>query len=191
MAADSLHRHLRARLRLRRGSSCCVGLAFRSLRARPGRGRRTVPFAPPPPPGGDPPSGSANGWDARAAGTRARGAPSPALQSRGGAAAAARTAYLFISDVCSRRHGNRSIFSGVTGAPLLSNLPGTRIAKRLPPLLLTILRPPLQSRPLLPGVESHPFTPPKLPLQLHPFLGMGIPVPRISRTPAISQLLFH
>ena len=105
VAADSLHLRLPTLLRTTLAAVVAAAAPWGSelaclQRAGPGRGRRTVPFAPPP--GGDPPpSGSANGGDARAAGTRARRGPSPALESRGGAAAAARTAYLFISDVCS------------------------------------------------------------------------------------------
>lgn len=83
------------------------------------------------PPGGDPPSVSANGEGARAAGTRTRGVPSPARLSRGGAAAATGL-LIYLFPMCAPRcHGNRSIFSGVGRAPLVLNLAGTEMAKRL------------------------------------------------------------
>lgn len=83
------------------------------------------------PPGGDPPSVSANGEGARAAGTRTRGVPSPARLSRGGAAAATGL-LIYLFPMCAPRcHGNRSIFSGVGRAPLVLNLAATEMDKRL------------------------------------------------------------
>lgn len=84
------------------------------------------------PPGGDPPSVSANGEGARAAGTRTRGGvPSPARLSRGGAAAATGL-LIYLFPMCAPRcHGNRSIFSGVGRAPLVLNLAATEMDKRL------------------------------------------------------------
>lgn len=78
VAADTLHLRLPTLLRTTLAAAAARGSELACLqRARPGRGRRTVPFAPPP--GGDPPpaSGSANGGDPRAAGTRARRGPLP------------------------------------------------------------------------------------------------------------------
>lgn len=79
MAAHALHRASGAA----GGDRSCAGSAL--ARSAPRAEDCTIP------PGGDP-SRSANGADVRAAGTRARGAASPALSR----AEAAATAYLFI-----------------------------------------------------------------------------------------------
>lgn len=103
VAADTLHLLLPTLLRTTLAAAAARGSELACLqRARPGRGRRTVPFAPPP--GGDtppPPPALPMAGTRGLRGPGPAGAPSPALESRGGAAAAARTAYLFISDVCS------------------------------------------------------------------------------------------
>lgn len=97
VAADSFHRRLPAPLRApRTAAEAARGSALG--RCRPGRGRRTVPF---PPPGGDDPPLWLRQWRGRAGcGDPGPRGPLPRAESRGGAAAVDRTAYLFISDVC-------------------------------------------------------------------------------------------
>lgn len=181
VAADSLHRCLQHYAPgTAGGSRGCAELRFSSLRARPGRGRRTVPF--PPPNRGVTPSGSANGWDARAAGTRARGAPSPAL-SPAGARLLQPGLLIYLQAMCApRRHGNRSIFSGVTRVPRFQTSPGQgllrggRFSSYSGPLcrdapLLSVVRG---------GVFIHSLLQPST-VNCPPFSGMGIPITGISK----------
>lgn len=129
VAAHSLHRRpglglgLHGRRRLR-GARCSL------TRGGPGWGAGGGLYHSPP--GGDPPSVSANGEGARTAGTWTRGIPSPARLSRGGAAAATGL-LIYLFPMCAPRcHDNRSIFSGVSRAPLVLNLASTtEMAKRL------------------------------------------------------------
>lgn len=124
VAAHSLHRCPGLGLGLHGGG--CAGLSARSLAAGARAEDCTIR-----PLGVTPPSVSANGEGARAAGTRTRGVPSPARLSRGGAAAATGL-LIYLFPMCAPRcHGNRSIFSGVGRAPLVLNLAATEMDKRL------------------------------------------------------------
>lgn len=176
MAADSLHRRLPARLWAPRRQQR-LRWARRSLAAgRAGARAEDRTIRPPHWGGVTPPPALPM------AGTRGRRGPGPAgppppRSSPAGARLRQPGRLIYLFPMCApRRHGNRSIFSGVTRAPQLSNLPGTGIATR-PSLLLAVLGPPLQRRLPLPGVESQPFTPSNLPLQLLSFSGMGILTP--------------
>lgn len=185
MAADSFHRRLPARLRVTRRRQR-LRWARRSLPA--GRGAGGGLYHSPPRGGVTPPPALPM------AGTRGLRGPGPAgppppRSSPAGARLLQPGRLIYLFPMCApRRHGNRSIFSGVTRAPQLSNLPGTGIAKRLS-LLLAVLGPLLQRRLLLPGVQSHPFTPSNLPLQLPLFSGTGILTPGILRASATFQPL--
>lgn len=129
VAADSLHLRLPTLLRTTLAAVVAAAAPWGSelaclQRAGPGRGRRTVPFAPPP--GGDPPPPALP-----MAGTRGLRGPGPAgapppRSSPAGARLLQPELLIYLFPMCAlRRHSNRSIFSGVTRAPLFSNLPGT------------------------------------------------------------------
>ena len=129
VAADSLHLRLPTLLRTTLAAVVAAAAPWGSelaclQRAGPRRGRRTVPFAPPP--GGDPPPPALP-----MAGTRGLRGPGPAgapppRSSPAGARLLQPELLIYLFPMCAlRRHSNRSIFSGVTRAPLFSNLPGT------------------------------------------------------------------
>lgn len=129
VAADSLHLRLPTLLRTTLAAVVAAAAPWGSelaclQRAGPGRGRRTVPFAPPP--GGDPPPPALP-----MAGTRGLRGPGPAgapppRSSPAGTRLLQPELLIYLFPMCAlRRHSNRSIFSGVTRAPLFSNLPGT------------------------------------------------------------------
>lgn len=123
VAADSLHRCLHTPLLAPRAAAEAARSSALAL-CGPGQGAGGGLYHSPPPNRGVTPSGSANGWDARAAGTRARGAPTPAL-SPAGARLLQPGLLIYLHAMCApRRHGNRSIFSGVTRVPRFQTSPG-------------------------------------------------------------------
>lgn len=134
VAADSFHRRLPAPLRaqLRAPRAAVLGSAL--ARCGPGRGEGGGLYHSPPrgvtPPPALPMAGTRGLRGSGPAG------PPPRCWSPAGARLLQPELLIYLFPMCApRRHGNRSIFSGVTKAPLLSNLPGTEIAKRLSLLL--------------------------------------------------------
>lgn len=170
MAADSLHRRLRAQ---RVAAEAARG--WKLARCRPGAGGGPYHS-----PRGEPPPAPPMARTHRLRGPGPEGF-SPRLESRGGAAPAASTAYLFL--MCApRRHGNHSIFSGVTKAPLFQTFPGRGL--RGCPCSCSLGCAPGSSAgtALLSdggrGVSIHSL-PPNF-HHLSPFSGVGTPIPGIS-----------
>lgn len=129
VAADSLHLRLPTLLRTKLAAVAAAAARGSELaclqRAGPGRGRRTVPLAPLSE-GVTPPLRLCQ-WRGRAGcGDPGPQGPPPPRSSPAGARLLQPELLIYLFPMCAlRRHSNRSIFSGVTRAPLFSNLPGT------------------------------------------------------------------